>query len=59
MKQVPGSGRESVGGSKKLGEWCCMGDALLRLYASWQVQFQECVNYSNGVWSLVYIPYSQ
>ena len=38
-----------------LGSW---SQALLGLYASWQVQFQECVNDSYDVWaSFHYIPY--
>jgi len=55
LKQVSGSGRESVGGSEKLGEWRVLGGrwsrALLRLYAFWEMQFKECVNYSYDVWS--------
>jgi hypothetical protein len=36
-----------------------VGAGLLRLYAFWQAQFQECVNDSYDVWSSsVYIPYS-
>jgi hypothetical protein len=61
MKQIPGSGR-LVGSNKirrmegVLGMW---SQALLRLYALWQVQFQECVNDSYDVRpSFVYIPYS-
>jgi hypothetical protein len=38
------------------GRW---SQALLRLYAFWQVQFEECVNDSYDVWSSFhYIPYS-
>ena len=63
MKQVPGGSRESVGVSQKLVEWRVLGgrwsQALLRLYAFWQVQFQEYVNDSYDVWSpFHYIPNS-
>jgi hypothetical protein len=38
------------------GRW---SQDLLRLYAFWQVQFQDCVNDSYEVWSAFhYIPYS-
>jgi hypothetical protein len=62
-KQVPGSSRESVGGSEKLGEWRVLGgrwsQALLRMHAIWQVKFQECKNDSYDAWSsFLYIPYS-
>jgi len=32
-----------------VGKW---SQALLRLYAFWQVKFQECVNDSYDAWSL-------
>jgi hypothetical protein len=55
VEQVPGSSRESVGGSQIVGEWWVLGgrwsQALLRLYAFWQVKFQECVNDSYAAWS--------
>jgi len=42
---------EGIGGEVEQG--------LLRLYAFWQLQFQECVNDSYDVWSsFVYVPYS-
>ena len=40
------------------GVWGRRSQALLRLYAIWQVQFQECVDDSYDVWSTFhYIPY--
>ena len=64
VMQFPGSSRESVGGSEELGEWMVLGggrwsQALVSLYAFWQVLFQECVNDSYDVWSpFHYIPCS-